>query len=379
MKHRLILAPLILSLTFAASGSALAMTCPTLHQFQNGQTADASQVMDNFNHILGCPTFTDKVGIGTTVLSFPLSVYGNATGNMVHVENTQANGNAALELFTNGGAGQAYVSQVGGSWGGLTAPLVLESNGPVSVASPVNVPRLTVATNGYVGIGTVVPNTPLSVSFASGTSNIGHFENTQPSGNTALEFFANGGNAQAYVGQIGGNWGNLVAPAILESTGPVSLASPLNIVRLTVLTNGNVGIGTTTPGAMLDVAGVINTSANFSQSSDARLKTDIVPLAAGALDRVMRLKPVTFRWKDPVGDGMRGEQTGLIAQDTEVALPGAVLTAKDKRGTKSIKYNEVTATLIKAVQEQQGLIQRQMEEIQALKTRLAQLEGKGKK
>jgi hypothetical protein len=45
-------AAMILSAFFATSAQA---TCPTFHTLTNGTTADASQVMDNFNYILQCP------------------------------------------------------------------------------------------------------------------------------------------------------------------------------------------------------------------------------------------------------------------------------------------------------------------------------------
>ncbi len=67
---------------FAASWlptGALAQSCPTFHTLTNGTTADASQVMDNFNYILGCPNFTGNVGIGVSTPSVPLTVRNTDT------------------------------------------------------------------------------------------------------------------------------------------------------------------------------------------------------------------------------------------------------------------------------------------------------------
>ena len=44
--------------------------CPTFHTLSNGASADASQVMDNFNHILGCAQFTGNIGINTGMYSW---------------------------------------------------------------------------------------------------------------------------------------------------------------------------------------------------------------------------------------------------------------------------------------------------------------------
>ena len=50
-----------------------------------------------------------------------------------------------------------------------------------------------------------------------------------------------------------------------------------------------------------------------SCSSDARLKTNIVPLPDHTLDKIMHVRPVTFTWKK---DALSIEHAGFIAQDT---------------------------------------------------------------
>jgi hypothetical protein len=72
------------------ANTALAQTCPSYtYTLSNGQTADANQVMANFNSILNCannslaplanPHFTGSVGIGTTTPAGSLSVVGQIT------------------------------------------------------------------------------------------------------------------------------------------------------------------------------------------------------------------------------------------------------------------------------------------------------------
>jgi hypothetical protein len=50
------------TLAFSTAASA---TCTTYHMLTNGNPADASQVMDNFNNILGCAQFTGNISIRT--------------------------------------------------------------------------------------------------------------------------------------------------------------------------------------------------------------------------------------------------------------------------------------------------------------------------
>ncbi len=52
-------------------------TCPTFHTLTNGTSANATDVMDNFNYVLGCPNFTGNVGIGVPSPAEKLDVDGN--------------------------------------------------------------------------------------------------------------------------------------------------------------------------------------------------------------------------------------------------------------------------------------------------------------
>jgi hypothetical protein len=96
-----------------------------------------------------------------------------------------------------------------------------------------------------------------------------------------------------------------------------------------------------------------------------RMKTDIEPLSDKAgLANLMKLKPVTFKWKDPKRAALEGEQSGFIAQDVEKVYPQSVRSAPgsaviiEADGSKatiehprSLKYMDLIAPLVKAVQE----------------------------
>src|SRR5258706_14641558 len=86
------IAGIILSIAVPTVASA---TCPTFHTLTNGTTADATQVMDNFNYVLCSPNFTGPVGIGTTSPSYPLHVQVNQDGaTAAVVQNTNNTSNA---------------------------------------------------------------------------------------------------------------------------------------------------------------------------------------------------------------------------------------------------------------------------------------------
>ena len=113
------------------------------------------------------------------------------------------------------------------------------------------------------------------------------------------------------------------------------------------------------------VAGVIShngsTSVNYGSSSDYRLKENVETLENG-LDRLKQLKPVKFDWKNT-------DETseGFIAHEVQEIFPEAVVGEKDGERMQSMDYGRITPLLVKAIQEQQTLIE-------SLEARLSALE-----
>jgi hypothetical protein len=94
--------------------------------------------------------------------------------------------------------------------------------------------------------------------------------------------------------------------------------------RVTVTTTGNVGIGLTAPTFLLqlasDSAGKPN-GGSWANTSDARVKKNIQPLT-GALDKLAKLRGVTFEWRNPEDHANQTTpQGGFVAQEVEQAFP----------------------------------------------------------
>ena len=109
----------------------------------------------------------------------------------------------------------------------------------------------------------------------------------------------------------------------------------------------------------------------FIQTSDIRYKTNIEPLDYG-LNEVMKMNPVSYNWKENPDSNPK---VGLIAQELAEIIPEVVVGEDDSDGETplGVNYAEIVPVLIKAVQEQQELIQNQEKEIRELRQSLLQM------
>ncbi len=99
--------------------------------------------------------------------------------------------------------------------------------------------------------------------------------------------------------------------------------------------------------------GAVAVNGAVVHASDRRLKNNISTLNYG-LDEILQLKPVSYNWKN------RPEKTqqslGLIAQDLKAVISELVQVENDKEQLFHVNYTELIPVLIKAIQEQQEII-----------------------
>jgi hypothetical protein len=88
---------------------------------------------------------------------------------------------------------------------------------------------------------------------------------------------------------------------------------------------------------------------------------------AGRSSDLMRLRPVTFRYKQPYADGDKPIEYGLIAEEVAEIYPDLVVRGKDGQ-IETVQYQKLTPMLLNEVQ-------KQAEEIRLLKERLAAMEA----
>jgi|GEM_PF-4934856 len=122
------------------------------------------------------------------------------------------------------------------------------------------------------------------------------------------------------------------------------------------------GTGSEQERMRLENNGNLTIAGRLAQSSDARFKTAVQRLPQ-ALDRVLRLRGVTYQWQPELHRDPR-PQIGFIAQEVEAVLPELVST--DEEGFKSVAYANAVPVLVEAIKEQQ----QQIAELKDLKTKL---------
>jgi hypothetical protein len=123
----------------------------------------------------------------------------------------------------------------------------------------------------------------------------------------------------------------------------------------------NVGLGTDNPTSKLHVFGDarfvgVVTATDFNSASDAKLKTNIQPIA-DPLEKIVQIQGVSFNWISNNKPAM-----GVIADELQKVLPELV----NDSDPKTVNYNGLIGLLIEVVKEQQIQINEMNERLSRL-------------
>lgn len=156
-----------------------------------------------------------------------------------------------------------------------------------------------------------------------------------------------GGYGKAFAGQF------IDGPVLYGfSGGALGTTSGGQRVSLTWNSLNRVGINRFNPQFTLHVNGLAvrqDNSSQWSVVSDLRLKQGVETLE-GALDKLSRLRGVSFEWKKPEEQGnLTGTQVGLVAQEVEEVLPEWV--DESPEGHKTLTIRGFEALVIEAFKE----------------------------
>jgi len=182
--------------------------------------------------------FSGNVGIGTTEPAEALEVNGRTKSGALSIgpwpagagyvffgtntlNQAEAGNYALLQDSTDGGTGRTFL------------------NSPVDIRFRIsNADKMILLNNGNVGMGTASPDRALTI---------------QGAGSTFLNVKANDGDYQVLLGADSS--GGIISTTTNHD---LQLRAGRNSTKMTIKASGNVGIGTGSPGAKLDVAGDIH-------------------------------------------------------------------------------------------------------------------------
>ena len=136
--------------------------------------------------------------------------------------------------------------------------------------------------------------------------------------------------------------------------------------------NNSLGIcgSTTSSSYQLYVSGAIYATGNVAAFSDRRKKTNIETIE-NALDKVLKLRGVTFNKLDIHDNPEEKTETGVIAQEVEEVFPEVVTYAEDN-DEYGVSYGNFAGLFIEAFKEQQKTINMLKKEIDNLKSKLGE-------
>jgi hypothetical protein len=230
--------------------------------------------------------------------------------------------------------------------------------------------------NAAVGIGALAGNTIgmdnaavgeeslVSNSSGNGNAAVGRyslFHNTTGSGNIGIGIFA--GLNQT----VGSDNIYLANPGVNGENGQIKIGTNGTHVRTTIAgihgSNSVNGIA-----VLVNANGVLGTA-----TSSARFKQDVRDLD-DASELLMRLHPVSFRYRPEAAPGEDGTQYGLIAEEVAKVAPELVAYDGDGRPY-SVRYHVLPALLLSQNQEQQRTIEAQRRAIETLSARVAMIES----
>lgn len=116
-------------------------------------------------------------------------------------------------------------------------------------------------------------------------------------------------------------------------------------------------------------ANTLSSSDGIVQTSDRRLKKNILPLNQ-TLEKVLQLRGVSYQWKDEKKS--QRAQIGVIAQEVEEIYPEFVVTSEE--GEKAVNYAQMVAVLIEAIKEMNGTVQTLESKVASLEQDMSTLE-----
>ena len=176
---------------------------------------------------------------------------------------------------------------------------------------------------------------------------------------------------------LGFNAGNAITTGvdnIMIGAGQKGKANDTGVIRIGISTYQKkafiAGIRGVTTGLANAVPVVIDANGQLGTiSSSRRVKEDIQPMGS-ASERLLELRPVTFRYKQPYEDGGQPVQFGLVAEEVAQVFPELVVYGEDGE-PETVSYHLLATLLLNEFQKERSAAQAQATDLALLKEQMA--------
>jgi hypothetical protein len=329
-----------------STGMNFMVNSPTIDVFANGQQA-AMFIRDDKNIGIGTTSPASKLHVESGTAHNKLSITSTASGGtgydaVIDLLGSASNSECAINMGINGDADREQIKT-------YQSDMTFRTN---------NVERMRIAANGTMGFGMQPLGANSGSAFFDG--NVSSKDGFMTTG-TNLQFVAPSATNTIFLRDNGNESMRIDASGRLIVGGTATSGSTGGVTvsgagyRHMYMWNSGMYFWNGANEANLSAGGAWN------NASDERLKENITDIPYG-LAEVKQLQPKKYSM---ITGGE--EQVGLIAQEVETIIPELVTTSGEAN-MKSLSYGNLNAVLIKAIQEQQALIE-------SLTARIATLES----
>jgi len=220
--------------------------------------------------------------------------------------------------------------------------------------------------NNAMGYAALLRNTTGGSNSAQGFYALAY--NTTGSGNIAIGY-------QAGIKSITGNSNIFIGhPGVAGDSGTIRIGN--SAAHAAFYVAGVAGVNVTGgAGVVIDSTGHLGVV-----SSSVRYKEDVRSLG-DVSERILKLRPVSFRYKQATADGTKPLQYGLVAEEVAQTMPELVVYGADSQ-PQTVAYHVLPTLLLNELQKEHAIILRQQAELKsqrarldAMETQLAELRG----